>query len=274
MVTLRIKTHESEMENTVALYKQLKTEWTKSPINLKLCGTILDKLKVALAGMSYIPTGNTQANQQELLIARDILEIGVEYSIATKNIPAFERYILQLKWFYYDYNTLIGESKNKYQLLGLNLLFLLSQNRVAEFHTELELLPADIIQTNAFIRHPLALEQYLMEGRYNKIFQAKGNVPAESYNFFIDILLQTVRNEIGACLESSYERISLQEAAKRLNLKTKEDVKAFGEKKGWKMSPDGFYHFVNELAKPKEPIPSQELAEQAIMYARELEMIV
>lgn len=59
--------------------------------------------QVALAGMSYIPTGNAQANQQELLIARDILEIGVEYSIATKNIPAFERYILQLKWFYYDY---------------------------------------------------------------------------------------------------------------------------------------------------------------------------
>uniref|UniRef100_A0A2M4AGD1 26S proteasome non-ATPase regulatory subunit 8 n=1 Tax=Anopheles triannulatus TaxID=58253 RepID=A0A2M4AGD1_9DIPT len=262
------------MDNTVALYKQLKTEWTKSPINLKLCGSILDKLKVALVGMAYIPTGNTAANQQELLIARDVLEIGVEYSIATKNIPAFERYILQLKWFYYDYNTLIGESKNKYQLLGLNLLFLLSQNRVAEFHTELELLPADIIQTNPFIRHPLALEQYVMEGRYNKIFQAKGNVPAESYNFFIDILLQTVRNEIGACLETSYERISLQEAAKRLNLKTKDEVKQFGEKKGWKMSPDGFYHFVSELPKPKEPIPSQELAEQAITYARELEMIV
>lgn len=67
----------------------------------------------------------------------------------------------------------IGESANKYQLLGLNLLFLLSQNRVSEFHTELELLPQEIIQTNEFIRHPLALEQYLMEGSYSKIFRAK-----------------------------------------------------------------------------------------------------
>lgn len=67
----------------------------------------------------------------------------------------------------------IGESANKYQLLGLNLLFLLSQNRVSEFHTELELLPQEIIQTNEFIRHPLALEQYFMEGCYNKIFRAK-----------------------------------------------------------------------------------------------------
>jgi len=35
--------------------------------------------------------------------------------------------------------------------------------------------------------------QYLMEGSYNKVFLAKGNIPAESYNFFIDILLDTIR---------------------------------------------------------------------------------
>lgn len=262
------------MDNVVALYKQLRTEWTKSPVNLKLCGSLLDKLKIALVELSYLPTGTNAASQQELVIARDVLEIGVEYSVATKNIPAFERYMSQLKCYYYDYKNQLGESKNKYQLLGLNLLFLLSQNRVAEFHTELELLPADIIQSNQYIRHPLALEQYLMEGRYNKIFQAKGNAPAERYNFFTDILLQTVRDEIGACLESSYERVSLQEAAKRLNLKTKDEVKQFGEKKAWKLGADGFYHFAGELVKPKDPMPSQELAEQAIFYARELEMIV
>ncbi|XP_055609903.1 26S proteasome non-ATPase regulatory subunit 8 [Uranotaenia lowii] len=262
------------MDNVASLYKQLKAEWAKGPSNLKQCGTLLDKLKIALIELSYLPTGTGPTNKQELIMTRDVLELGVEYSVATKNIPAFERYISQLKCYYYDYKNEIGESKNKYQLLGLNLLFLLSQNRVAEFHTELELLPADIIQENEFIRHPLALEQYLMEGRYNKIFQAKGNAPAESYNFFIDILLQTVRDEIGACLESSYEKVSVQEAAKRLNLKSKDEVKQFGEKKAWKLNPDGFYYFVSELVKPKEPIPSRELAEQAIFYARELEMIV
>lgn len=67
----------------------------------------------------------------------------------------------------------LPESANQYHLLGLNLLFLLSQNRVAEFHTELELLPYDIIQTNTYIRHPVALEQYLMEGSYNKVIKIK-----------------------------------------------------------------------------------------------------
>lgn len=81
--------------------------------------------------------------------------------------------INKVKFFFFFFRDEIGESKQKYQLLGLNLLFLLSQNRVSEFHTELELLPQEIIHKNEFIRHPLALEQYLMEGSYNKIFSAK-----------------------------------------------------------------------------------------------------
>ena len=87
------------------------------------------------------------------------------------------------------------------QLLGLNLLCLLAQNRVAEFHTELERLPANEIDNNVYIRHPVSLEQNIMEGSYNKDLLAKGNVPAESYNFFIDILMDTVRNEIASCLD-------------------------------------------------------------------------
>lgn len=170
--------------------------------------------------------------------------------------------------------NLIGESPNKYKILGLNLLFLLSQNHVAEFHTELELLPAEIINANPFIRHSVALEQYFMEGSYNKIFLAQGQVPIETYSFFMDLLLETVRAEIGACLEKSYEKISLVEAAKRLNLRTPEEVKAFGAKRNWVLSGDGFYHYASEVPKQKEPIPSVELAEQAIFYAKELEMIV
>lgn len=119
----------------------------------------------------FLPTSNTTASKQELLLARDILEIGVQWSIASNNIPSFERYMAQLKCYYFDYNSFLPESAFKYQLLGLNLLFLLSQNRVAEFHTELELLPADHIQNDVYIRHPLSIEQYLMEGSYNKVIK-------------------------------------------------------------------------------------------------------
>lgn len=55
----------------------------------------------------------------------------------------------------------LPEAAYMHQLLGLNLLFLLSQNRVSEFHTELERLSARDIQTNVYIRHPVSLEQVL-----------------------------------------------------------------------------------------------------------------
>jgi CSN8/PSMD8/EIF3K family len=148
------------------------------------------------------------------------------------------------------------ESAYKYQLLGLNLLYLLSQNRVSEFHTELELLPPDQIH-NAYIKHPLSIEQYLMEGRYNRvnyflkhseyanatlyflnceitlfwcsqIFLARDNVPHPDYSFFMEILLSTVRNEIAVCMEKAYERITLTEVAKMLYLPSVDDAKTFG----------------------------------------------
>ncbi|XP_063708258.1 26S proteasome non-ATPase regulatory subunit 8 [Culicoides brevitarsis] len=262
------------MDNVTTLSNNLLQEWKKGSPNLKKCGDLLEKIKVALVQKSFLPVGNVSVSVQELKVARDVLEIGVEYSIMVKDVLSFERYVSQLKSYYYDYKKLIGESTNKYKILGMNLLFLLSQNRVADFHTELELLPAEIIQTNVFIRYPLALEQYIMEGRYNKIFVAKANSPAEIYNFFIDTLVETVKEEIAACLEKSYEKISLSDAAKRLNMRSKAELEHFGKKRNWVLNSQGYYVFLSETVKYKEPLPSIDLAEQAIFYARELEMIV
>ncbi|CAH0393049.1 unnamed protein product [Bemisia tabaci] len=266
------------MKDVLSLYENLKTEWSKSPQNLKIIGDLLAKLKIGLTNLIFLPTSSSKPQenitQQELLLARGILEIGAQYSIATKNIPSFERYIAQLKSYYLDYESQLPESPYKYQLLGLNLLFLLSQNRVAEFHTELELLPAEQIQTNIYIRHPLSLEQYLMEGSYNMIFLAKDNVPAASYNFFIDILLNTVRDEIAGCLEKAYRKIHMKEAARMLHLPNTAAMKAYEEKKCWKLGQDSFYSFGSDEKGTEETLPSCMLAEKAIEYARELEMIV
>ena len=59
-------------------------------------------------------------------------------------------------------------SERHWLLVGLNLLRLLSQNRIAEFHTELERLPPASLD-NAFVKHPIHVEQWLMEGAYNQV---------------------------------------------------------------------------------------------------------
>ncbi|KAH8263774.1 hypothetical protein KR038_001121 [Drosophila bunnanda] len=264
------------MANVEALYKELTVEWAKRPLNTTRCGQLLDQLKVALVKMAFLPTDGSDAqnSKKQLLLARGVLEVAVEHSVLTKDLLAFERYMAQLKCYYYDYAKIIGESESKYKLLGLNLLYLLSGNRVSDFHTELELLSVDVIQHNQFIRPILALEQYIMEGRYNKIFQAKSTVPAEIYSYFMDLLVETVRDEIGACIEKSYEKISAKDAAKRLNLRVPDEIKAFGEKRQWKLETSGDYSFTDRSVKPKELLPSEELAEQVLSYARDLEMIV
>jgi len=159
--------------------------------------SLLSQLKVSLTSLSFLPTG--AADPKELTVARNTLEIGAKFAVAEGDIPMFERYMAQLQTYYYDYTSL-AESDFKCELLGLNLLCLLSQNKVAEFHTELERLSSKELES-VYIRHPVSMEQYIMEGSYNKVINLKGNVPAESYNFFFDILLKTVRNEIASCLE-------------------------------------------------------------------------
>nr|XP_008118122.1 PREDICTED: 26S proteasome non-ATPase regulatory subunit 8 isoform X1 [Anolis carolinensis] len=229
---------------------------------------------LALLELNFLPTTGSKLTKQQLILARDILEIGAQWSILKKDIPSFERYMAQLKCYYFDYKDELPESAYKHQLLGLNLLFLLSQNRVAEFHTELERLPAKDIQTNVYIKHPVSLEQYLMEGSYNKVFLAKGNIPAESYAFFIDILLDTVRDEIASCIEKAYEKILFNEATRMLFF-TPKKMTDYAKKRGWVLGPNNHYCFTGQQQKPEDAtIPSTELAKQVIEYARQLEMIV
>ena len=65
-------------------------------------------------------------------------------SIRQQDEAAFERNFNQLRVYYTDARRLLPPSDQEALLLSLNLLRLLVQNRIAEFHTELELLPAEV----------------------------------------------------------------------------------------------------------------------------------
>merc|ERR1719180_298727 len=165
-----------------------------------------------------------------------------------EDIPGFERYMAQLQTYYHDHQGPLPDSPFQYQLLGLNLLCLLSQNRVAEFHTELERLPA-------------------------KVLLAKGNVPAESYKYFIDILMITVRNEIASCLEKAYADISCSDAARMLSIGTG-DMNAYATERGWQIAGGRLQFRGADAENEEQGVPSVQLANMAITYAREMEQIV
>jgi len=263
----------AELKQVVTQYQELSKEWAKGNSRDKgKVATLLTQLKLSLTQLTFLPTKDQEANIQELAVSRDTLEIGAQYAVSVGDIPMFERYMAQLQTYYHDYSTKLPESAFKNQLLGLNLLCLLAQNRVAEFHTELERLPANDIQNNVYIRHPVSLEQYIMEGSYNKVLLAKGNVPAESYNFFIDILMDTVRNEIASCLEKAYKDISCADAARMLSIPQGE-MGQYAKGRNWEVVGNRLRYRQDNLQEDGG-VPSMELANMAITYAREMEQIV
>jgi 26S proteasome regulatory subunit N12 len=76
--------------------------------------------------------------------------------------------------------------------LGLDLLRLLVQNRIAEFHTELELLPVKAVEHHCS-KHAEELECSFMEGANNQVLSVWQVVPHETYVYFMDLITKTVR---------------------------------------------------------------------------------
>ncbi|KAG6880304.1 hypothetical protein C0992_000081 [Termitomyces sp. T32_za158] len=274
-----------------ALYADLQRSFLSNPSDLKRSGVLLNQLKLGLiqAGL-LLPIG--EQNLDDLAVAREILEIGAFWSIRTQDVPSFDRYFSQLQTFYTDYkyiilllpsskgshirSSVLPPSPREYPIRGLNLIRLLTQNRIADFHTTLESLPlsADAIAENPYLAHPVSLERWLMEGSYCKVWNARAEAPVEEYKYFIDSLMGTIRNEIASCEEAAYESLPLKDAATLLFFTTQSELLTFAQQRGWQVDlTAGTITFARKTEEQIE-IPKQKLIAANLAYARELEQIV
>lgn len=87
----------------------------------------------------------SECDPKELLITRETYELAcLHVSLKQKDMSSFERHMAQLKTIYTDYSAFIPKSNLQMELQGLSLLSLLAQSKIAEFHTELELIPVSV----------------------------------------------------------------------------------------------------------------------------------
>ena len=248
-------------------FEQFKKAFTGAGDQLDACLQLMTQLKIALLDFSSLPPAATDGSataQQELTLAREILEHGALLSIKTMDIPSFERYVAQLKVYYTDCAAHLPESQRQFPILGLNLLRLLAQNRIAEFHTELEQIPMALQHSNVYIKFPAQvpphthrqslsprthtgprttdrppspmpqLEQHIMEGSYNKVLSAKQDGQyAKEGMFFMDMLVDTVRDEIAECSEKAYASIKLADLQTLLMLGSEAELREFAETVLW-----------------------------------------
>ncbi|KAF3931870.1 hypothetical protein ABW19_dt0207234 [Dactylella cylindrospora] len=254
--------------------------------------TLLATAKLTLLNANaLIPAPST--SPQILNQARDILEIGALTSIYLSDTESFSRYYNYLQPFYKLPSSTIPPSQHEAKILGLYLLFLLSQGDSAGFHTALEVLNQEGTgdsekgwQWGEFVRYPVTLERWLMEGSYDKVWEAtrKSKTPTEEFDVFTKILVSTLRQEIATSAERAYPSLPISNAKNLLFLDTEKDVLQFARERDWEIRDGRIYFPLEEeyddipdtasVAAVKTAISSGTIIENTIGYANELEQIV
>jgi len=230
----------------------------------------LTKLKI---WMLEIPSGS-QAPLPSITLAANALELGALLSVADDDLDAFARNLSQLKPYYSMMGT-NSTTERKCHVLGLNLMHLLVDNRLSEFHAELELLSEKEAGT-PYVSFPITLERQLMVGSYDEVLNAKSNVPDPSYQFFMENLLETVRDSIADCVEVSYKSMKLTDAVTMMKFESTEELREYVQEKreDWIVEGDQLTFQPPPTGSKAVDIPSMNLIAQSLSYATELERIV
>lgn len=158
--------------------------------------TLLSKAKLALLQLNaLVPSPTTPTHT--LSLARETLELGALVSIRLQDPAAFTRYFQQLQPFYdLPATTLSHDGSQKSKITGLYLLLLLTQGDYAGFHTLLESLETAVadgdgkgLEEDVFVQYPVKLEQWLMEGSYDRVWGATKSerAPSEEYGVFSEV---------------------------------------------------------------------------------------
>ncbi|KAI9500724.1 regulatory particle non-ATPase [Coemansia spiralis] len=256
------------------LYENARAALNASNPKLDAIKKQLSQLKVGLVQVS-IQNSQIELDPSFLLLKRGILELGAEVSIKAGDIAAFERYLAQLEPFYFgSFKSGLSESKVMYPLVGLNLLRMLSDNLIADFHATLERIDLDQLQSNPFIVHPIKLEQALMEGSYKRVWQARSEVPTPEYLFFMDVLMTTIRNEVASCVEKSYSSLPFDDAKSVLFFSSIDELLSFAKEHQWSVSPAEKLITFPIVAENTRMFNGEGIMKQTLSYARELERIV
>jgi 26S proteasome regulatory subunit N12 len=210
-------------------------------------------------------------SKQEVLLVRETLEYATLLAAKTKDLSSFERHVNQVKSYYGRSD--VDRSSREYLILGLNLLRLLAENRIGEFHTELELIPVKE-HNNMYIKQPIDMELYLMEGSYNKLRAARDKVPAQEYLVFMDILMETVRKEIADCAEKAYKQLKVTAAQKLLFLDSDSAVTNYALSRGWTVSGNYIQFGGTDGKEHTNAESANEVIARTLTYAKEMERII
>ncbi|PPS94439.1 hypothetical protein GY17_00003508 [Cryptosporidium hominis] len=266
------------------LLQQAKVEIGKEQSDkLNKLSNLIKEMKILLIELPSLSLSSKEIDLTELVIARDVLEISALVSVRKKDLFGFERDFLNLQRYYIDYESILAKSENQDIIKGLYLLYLLSCDKISDFHIALEIIPPND-QENKFISFSKKLELYLLDGNYSKIMQMQSTLPTPDYQIFFKELIDTCREKVAKCIECSYDKISIDKLKSMMRFSTNEELISFINE----MSPNSNKEQVNSSnvqwklidnavyfeKKTSSSSNNLDLISNALGYAIELERII
>jgi len=244
---------------------------------LKNAESLLQNLKKKLIMLDSLPPINAEYADAatERGLALEVYEYAVIYSVKCGDKDSFQRYMSCLRPYYADCDCL-NKSSNKATILGLKLLYLLVENRLSEFHCEIELLAESELK-HPHIQFCTRIEQNIMIGSYEQVLHTAQSPPVPYYAFFVSSLLETVRTNIAECMQAAYKSLQVAEAMKLLMFNSEEETIDFISEnyEHWEISSTKAIQFApKEQVQKSDAIPSFKVMKEVLSYASELERIV
>merc|ERR1711998_338228 len=227
----------------------------------------LAQLKIKIAVMPAAERMTPAALTEE----REVYECAVLLSAQSKDTAEFERHMALLTPYYTDFGSLLSASDNHFPILGLNLLRLLAQNRIADFHSQLEMMSPEALASTP-VQFPVLLEQNMMEGSYTKVLEMKDNLPLPSYAVFMDMLKDTLRDEVASVSEKAYKSLPMGHCMQLLMMSGEKELEEYAAERGWVLAENNVFFEVD--TNEKKEVPALETISGMLHYAKELERIV
>jgi len=200
------------------LINDLLREFSKPSAPIEIVGNLLEQLLPLLLPLDLSAPDNPEMRQ--------VLEIACFHAAYTFDGSKFEKYFSMLLTNHYlvtgGYLEKGGSDKRGLSLIGMQLLNLLVTGRMNEFNLLLAKLPMHLLHSSSHLKFVLDLHEALMEGTFHRIIASKDNVPSPEYRWFIEGLMDRIRNEIATCLQAAFDRLPIKTTMDLLLLRSDE----------------------------------------------------
>mmetsp|Transcript_42992 Transcript_42992/g.84503 ORF Transcript_42992/g.84503 Transcript_42992/m.84503 type:complete len:268 (+) Transcript_42992:108-911(+) len=234
----------------------------------------LTALKICLISFPSLNGLPSTTAVEERVLAIDALESGAILCVKSGDAEGLQRAFAQLRPLYRP-----GDATDRRATVsGLYLTHLLVNDRLSEFHSEFERLPAGALD-DPHVSFPVMLERQLMVGSYDAVLSSSAHAPdPELYAPLLSHLTRTVRDAIADGVEVSYMSMGFDEAVSMMKFGSVKELLEYVEEfhGDWIVdeSEKKICFQPPEVGRRASDIPSFGVIKNMLNYATELERIV